>query len=196
MDEHQEKVVCPLCGAQNYVDPDVSEDLKDDYLESILAGVPFTRTYDIMDGRIAVEVSAQPESISGMKSRLYMAILSMADKFPEVRNYVPTLEAALDLDCQLVSLEVFDKAGNSLNKLNRTPAKNLEAINRLPWREAKTSEECLSLMEDAINIGSDVFPEYNLPKAVLRGVVGKHNVIVMKLIKACLDENFLSGTGR
>ena len=196
MDEETKKSICPLCGAENYEHPDLPEDLKDDYLESMLGEVPFTRTYDILGGRLAVTVSALSDEVTNLKAQLYVHVIKLAETTPDVKAYIPQVEQMSDLDCQVVSIKVVSSKGKDGIEFTHEPGSGIRSALALNW-DVKTAQEGSDLIHKVIDVITDnVFPGTTVPKQVLRGVVGKHNVLVGQLMQECLDINFLKGTGR
>lgn len=196
MANEEQKSICPLCGSNEYEYEPLSEDIKDDYLEAILGDVPFTRTYDIMDGRIAVTVAALSDYVTNLKARLYVKIIKLAETTPDVKAYIPQVEQLADLDCQVISIKVITSKNKDGMSVTRTPGEGVEKALELKW-DVATAEEGIELIHKVIDtLSNNIFPGMSIPRQVLRGVVGKHNMLVGRLIKECLDINFLKGTGR
>jgi hypothetical protein len=195
MDE-QNKTICPLCGAEGYVEPELTEEVKDAFLESMLGSVPFSRVYDIMGGRITVTVVSVSNEVAALKSKLYINMFKLADIIPDIKSYIPALEMELDIDCQVSAVSVLDPGSDKRVTFTRELCSGLKQVLAMSW-DAKTTDEGKKLIDDVIEtFNNNLFPNNNIPKALLRGSVGKHNIMETNLIRECLDENFLGGTGR
>ena len=196
MDEETKKGICPLCGSHEYEYAELSEDIKDDYLEAMLGEVPFTRTYDILGGRLAVTVSALSDYVTNLKAKLFVHIVKLAETTPDIKGYIPQVEQMSDLDCQVISIRVNSSKDKDGLELTHEPGIGIQAALGLNW-DVKTVQEGEDLIHKVIDVLTDsVFPGTTIPKPVLRGVVGKHNVLISRLMQECLDVNFLNGTGR
>lgn len=196
MDEQKEKSICPLCGATEYTRPELDEDIKDDYLESILGEVPFTRTYDLMDGKIEVTVSGLSDEATNLKAKLYVKVFKLAETTPDIKSYIPQLEQMTDLDCQLCGITVHTKKAEHPIEMTRELCSGVKAALELDWSVTNV-QQGFDLIHKVIDVVTNsVFPGTTISKPMLRGVVGKHNMLLADLIRECLDANFLSGTGR
>lgn len=196
MSSDQEKKICPLCGAHDYVEPELSDDIKDAFLESMLGDVPFTRTYDVMNGHISITVQALTEDIISKKAKLYINLFKLSETIPDIKSYIPSIELVTDIDCQICQVSITRQGDNNPVVLDRTPGSGLDAVLSKTW-DGKTAQEGQEYVDQILSIlNQSIFPENAIPQQLLRGVVGKHNILTANLIKACLDENFLAGTGR
>lgn len=192
----QEKGICPLCGAHEYVEPEVSDELKDAFLISMLGSEPFTRTYDILSGKVSITVKALTDEDNLKKSKLLVNIFKLADTTPDIKSYIPIIEQSVDTDLQVLDVSISTPNMSDPVFIQRTSGAGMDKVLQLNW-DVKTVSEGKQLIDKIIHtFDSEMFDGNNIPKQLLRGVVGKHNIITMNLIKACLDENFLSGTGR
>lgn len=193
--EETKKCTCPLCGSDQYVEPNLDEDVKDAFIEHMLGGVPFTRTYDEMGGRISVTASAIPDNVVRSKGKLMMKILRVAEYTPDIQLRLPVFEACVDTDCQIVSIAIKDKNGD-IKRTDRIAGKGLEILLSWDW-DKLTPEQASTKFDEAIEVlDNSLFPNLALPKSILRAAVGKHNTLLTKLMTECFDENFLRGTGR
>lgn len=191
MAEDNKKVTCPLCGSDQYVENDLDEDVKDAFLESMLGGVPFTRTYDIMGGKLAVTVKAMDDESNRIRARLYIKIATAAEKFADLKAYIPLLESAMDVDSQITKVVING------TEISRDTDSGTLAVSDMPWDIQTDDTDWHMFVEDAMKMFEDcAFGKVKVPAAILRGVVAKHNILIGRLVKACLDENFLGGTGR
>lgn len=195
MAEEREKSICPLCGSDMYEEKPLDEGVKDAFLESMLGDVPFTRTYDIMGGKLAVEVSSLSDEDNRLRADMYINIFKLIETTPDIKSFVPLLEAAMDLDSQVCSVSLV-KSDGSIVDIKRERNSGIRKVLELRWEGADV-KECRGVIDSALDIFSScLFPGKSIPESVLRGVVGRHNLLVSRLIRECLDENFLTGTGR
>lgn len=189
------KVTCPLCGSSEYIEKDLSEEVKDAFLESILGNVAFTRTYDAMAGRLSVSVCATTDYSNALKAKLVVKIANAADSCPDIKAYMPLLETAMDLDSQVASVTVTTSDGNQVTT-ERSLNKGMEVVLGMPW-ESISPDTCSDFMVEVMEtFNGTLFNTINVPNPILKGTVAKHNSVVSRLVSACLDANFLSGTGR
>ena len=195
MAEEQVKVTCPLCGSNEYIEKNLSEEVKDAFLESILGNTPFTRTYDAMAGKLSVRVCATTDYANALKAKLVVKIANVAESCPDIRAYMPLLETAMDLDSQVLSVTITTGDEEPVTT-NRTPNRGMENVLALDWDSIRpdTCSDFMVFVMEAFN--SNLFQNINVPSPILKGSVAKHNSVVSRLVSACLDANFLSGTGR
>lgn len=195
MEDKQVKTVCPLCGSSEYIEQDLDDEVKDAFLESILGCAPFTRTYDVMDGKMAITVAAMTDEANNIRSRFVVKVANAADKCPDLKAYMPLLDSALDTDGQIVSVEVTTK-DHGIVQHDRRLNKGTEEATKLDW-DSVTNDNCSEFIAQVLGVfENNMFNGIKVPSMILRGAVGKHNTVISRLVKACLDENFLSGTGR
>lgn len=193
--EETKKCKCPMCGSDQYVEPNLDEAIKDDFVEHVLAGIPFTRIYDEMGGRISVTVTTLPDDVVRTKGKIMIKLLRISDYTPEIQDRMPILEACMDTDCQIVAIDIKGKNGEVTHK-ERTPAAGLMEISKWDW-DKLTPEQAVDKFDEAIEVlDNSLFPDMAMPKSILRAAVGKHNNVLVKLMTECFDENFLKGTGR
>ena len=191
MADETKKCTCPLCGSDQYVESKLDEEVQDAFLESMLGGVPFTRTYDVMGGKLSITVQATDDEANRKKARLYLAMADASEKHPDLKAYIPLLESAIDADSQISKVVINGK------EFSRTTCSGILAISDMPWGDQDESTDWHAFVEDALLcLDSNMFGGAKVPLAILRGAVAKHNILIGKLIKECLDENFLVGTGR
>ena len=193
--EETKKCTCPLCGSDQYVESKLDEDVKDAFVEHMLAGIPFRRIYDEMGGRISVTVTAIPDDVVRSKGRLMTKLLMISEYTPDIQIRMPVLEACIDTDCQIVAIDIRDKDGKVVHN-DRKPGQGLEQILKWDW-DKLTPEQALTKFEEAIEVlDNSLFTSLVFPKSILRAAVGKHNTLLTKIMTDCFDENFLRGTGR
>lgn len=193
--EETKKCTCPMCGSDQYVEPNLDEEVKDAFVEHMLAGVPFTRLYDEMGGRISVKVVSLSDDIVRKKSKVILNLMRVAEYTPDVQARMPILEACVDTDCQISAISIKDRDGNVAEN-SRNPGSGLDVISSWEWHKL-TPEQVVAKFDEAIEVlDKALFPELALPKSILRAAVGKHNTLVTKIMTECFDENFLRGTGR
>lgn len=189
------KTVCPLCGSDEYIENKLDEDVKDAFLESILAESSFTRTYDILGGRLAVTVKALSDDDNRLRSSLLITIFDATEKCPELKAYIPLIESALDIDSQVTQVTI-SKSDGSTKTVKRDTNSGLKKVLGMKWNKVDDAK-CKEFVDSVLETFDDnVFSGCKVPSTLLRGAVGKHNTVIGRLLKECLDENFISGTGR
>lgn len=190
-DSEDKKSICPLCGSDQYVEADLDEEIKDAFLESMLGCVPFCRTYDVMDGKLSLSIQASDEDCNRKKSRLYIKMAEVSEVCPDFKAYVPLIESYMDVDSQVIAVTINGK------EFKRTPCSGIVEASNLEWVNANSSIDFNALADRVLKVfESNMFDGTKVPIAILKGAVVKHNVLLGRLIKECLDENFLAGTGR
>lgn len=190
MDESK-KCTCPLCGSDQYVESALDDEVQDAFLESILGGVPFSRTYDIMHNKVSITVQAADDYVNRKKAKLYLNIATAAEQFADLKAYVPLIEAYMDVDSQVTTAVING------TELSREVCLGIDAVSKMPWDIQDSTTDWHSFVEDVLRTFEEcMFGKAKVPMAILRGVVAKHNLLISRLVKECLDENFLGGTGR
>lgn len=193
--EEVKKITCPLCGSKEYVEAKLDENVKDAFLEAILGDVPFTRIYDVLGGKISITVAALCDEDNRIRSSFYIKLFDATEKCPDLKAYVPLIESALDIDSQVTKVVITLSNGDQ-RTVSRSPNSGIMHVMNMDWGSV-TNENCKELVDDALRVFEDnMFPGCAIPSAILRGAVGKHNTVLSRLLKECLDENFISGTGR
>lgn len=192
------KSLCPMCGAEGFVEAPLDEEIKDAFLESMLACMDFTRTYDALGGRMEITVKALSDEDNRLRSQMYINVMKIAETTPDIKAYMPLIEAAMDIDSQIVGVKLH-KADGTVSCATRQPNSGLmEALNNINWdRPAPTVDEYKGLLNTVLCVfENNVFKDKAIPSGILRASVGKHNSIISRLMRECLDVNFLEGTGR
>ena len=192
--EEQAKTKCPLCGSDAYIEKPLDENVKDAFLESILGDVPFIRTYDVMGGRIAITVKALSDEDNRVRSSFFIKLFDATEKCAELKAYIPLIESALDIDGQI--LEAVITVGGTSKKVTRNPSEGLRAAINMDW-ENINNDNCKEFVDAALEVFSNtMFAGCNIPTPILRSVVVKHNTLLGRLMRECIDKNFIEGTGR
>lgn len=188
------KTKCPLCGADSYVESPLDENIKDAFLESILGDSPFIRTYDVMGGKIAVTVKALSDEDNRLRASFFIRLFDATDKCPDLKAYIPLIESALDIDGQVMQAVVTTANGKTV--VDRDINAGLIAVNSMDF-DSITNDGCKEFVDTILDtFNKSMFKGCAIPSPILRGVVAKHNTILNRLIKECLDKNFIEGTGR
>lgn len=192
--EEPVKTKCPLCGSNEYVESPLDEDIKDAFLESILGDSPFVRTYDVMGGKIAIKVTAISDEDNRLRASFFIKLFDATEKCPELKAYIPLIESALDVDGQIVEAAVTTNSGTTV--VTREVNAGLKLVNDMDWGSI-TNDGCKEFVDEVLNIFNvSMFHKCTIPSPILRGVVTKHNTILNRLIRECMDKNFIEGTGR
>lgn len=194
MDESK-KITCPLCGSKEYIENPLDEDVKDAFLESILGESKFTRTYDVLGGRISITVAALDDEDNSLKSAFYVTMFDAADRCPDFKAYIPLIEASMDIDSQVIKVVITKSDGEAVEAVREVNT-GLKAASALDWASI-SNDNCKDFVDSVMKAFRDnIFEGCVVPSTILRGAVGKHNTVLGRLLKACLDENFIAGTGR
>jgi hypothetical protein len=189
------KTTCPMCGSDNYVDPGLTDEIKDAFIEHMLGDIPFQRIYDEMGGRIAVTVTSLSDSCARDKAKLMVQLMSAAEYSADIKARMPILESAIDVDSQVASVAIKTKDGK-VTKIDRRPGNGTDIIRKWDWDKMNAEELSCRFDEALAVLDEELFPGTTIPKSLLRAAVGKHNVLLTKIMTECFDENFLRGTGR
>lgn len=191
----KDTIKCPLCGSDHYVEPELDDAVKEAFIESILGGVEFSRAYDELGGRITVIVSSIPDAVNRDKLKIVSKLIRASEITPEIRDMIPIIEASLDTDCQVLAVEIVDKQGSRIRK-DRRAGEGIRECLSLDWSKLNTKDYQEVIDEMLNTLEAVTFDGIHVPIPILRGAVGKHNILMNKVMTACFDSNFIAGTGR
>ena len=195
MSDETKTVKCPLCGHDGYQEPELDEDIKESFIESILGNVAFSRIYDELGGRISIRVASLTDEINRNKLKVMTNVVRAAELSPDLRSGIPMFEAAMDTDGQVLEVSIMDKSGN-VTRRQRVPGEGIKRVLDMDWSKATTAE-AKNLFDEAMGIlEGSMFTDVFVPMPLLRGAVGKHNLLMNNVLTACFDKNFITGTGR
>lgn len=189
------KALCPCCGQPTLMKPvKVDGKIVDDYLASILTGVPFSHTFPMFDGRLKVTlaVSDREESI-----RLYSLILMMEPYIgasATVKDFIGLVNMYFRI--KQISVRSGDKEGKVY-----FPAKHiLEACDELSqkWEnadlhdETKKAEFLADIKQKYLAVSSpDTIS--STPPVILNKLLSDFGALEKIMLEAGFDENFWKG---
>ena len=191
MAEETKKCTCPLCGSDQYVESKLDDEVQDAFLESMLGGVPFTRTYDVMHGKLSITVQASDEEVNRKKAKLYIVMGTASEYSEDLKAYMPLIESYMDVDSQVSAVTINGA------EYKRTPCSGILKVVDMGWGNKDNDTDWHAFVDNVLKeFEHCMFGDVKVPIAIMKGAVAKHNILIGKLIKECLDENFLGGTGR
>lgn len=185
---------CPLCGSDNYTPDPLPETLKEEFVMSMLAETPFSRTYALMDNKIMIRVSGMTDKELRMKARVMIKIEKLVLKFPDAASYKPFLIQYVDAALQVKEVTIKPAASSACSTEVKGKDR-VKAVLALDWDSVTdtTVEDFLDTLFDTLS--EDLIPGQSVPSALLRAAVQKHNILVARLVEECIDVNFIGGIG-
>ena len=191
------EVICPLCGKPGYEHPDVPEQVKEEFLIAMLANTPFTRTYDIMDGKIRTTVKAMSEKDKRSKVKLMIKVSMLCEPYQELYTYRQIISNYIDMVCQIKAVSIKSSSSGQGYPFDIDGGAKLKELLEKDWKTAGTDfNTAEAFLTDIVGELTDTITDVcGVPIQLLMACVTKHNDIIGRLISACLDKNFIVGIG-
>lgn len=204
------KMKCPCCGEMTLNrPPDIKSAVLDEYMASIISGVPFAHTYTIYS-TVDITVSV----LSKQQSRTMYVTLQMLDKLikshniadPKLLASLSELYGCLQLYSAIPMIRTYkDKRLQKEFTPSQIVFESCDKLLKLQHAIEVYFDPEVAVLEDADNI--DVLEALNaiyadccneeelssLPDVMLRAIVRTHNDIYNILMETGFDANFWKG---
>lgn len=194
MPDEKENAVCPCCGKKTLKRPvKVDGKIVDDYLASIMTGVPFSHTFNMFDGRLKITCGLSDRDTGLMFWRFIHFIEPHAGDTPAVQDFLGLINSY----CAVKRIEVTG-SGNT-NKMY-TPSEILAAACRKfldEWELVTLTDETKKEFLQAV---SDLYAKLkttdvisSVPPTILKRVNDDFRALETIMLQAGFDENFWKG---
>ena len=194
------KMKCPCCGELTITQPlDVKGVTLDEFMSSIIAGVPYTHTYKMFSGTVEITVEVVSKQLANMRTAAIKLLEGYVAKM-EASGEAQAAAAAAPIR-ELISVMhlYFGVKTITMYKNDRvvkqyTPA---DLMQEAAAMITKTSMESQDAFESAVAkylekcVSTDTISA--LPTEAIRTVVVTHADIYTLLLTAGFDENFWEG---
>jgi len=191
-----EMAVCPCCGQQTLKKPvKVDGKIVDDYLASIMTGVPFSHTFSLFDGRLLI-TTAMADRDNGLK--LYKFIF-LVEPFSQESTSVQDLLGLVNTYCTIKQIEIVGP-DDRINKLYYPAERIYAACGKLleEWDHVNLNDE--EKKKEFLEAVGKVYDELkptevisSTPPKVLTRIVNDFRALETIMLEAGFDENFWKG---
>lgn len=192
--EKQEMAICPCCGKPTIKKPiKIDSKIVDDYMASIITGVPFSHTFEMFDGKLAITVGAVPRETSIILYRFGFLV----EPFASTDTQVADLLGMVNAYCGIQKIVVESSKGN---KIYMPGTHIIEACKRLV--ESWTGKDLTNAETKAAFI-QDIQQSYlqlsandvvsSTPPVVITRVINDFRALESIMLEAGFDENFWKG---
>lgn len=195
-DEEKSKMVkCPCCGQETLKHPVKCDSaIVDDYLASILTGVPFKHTFHLFDGKLRITVSASDRE-EAMK--LYRFVFMTESSNISSNNSVRDLLGIVNAYCSIQEIYVQAKE----DAKTYFPAQHIVKIcgalaDKWEDEDLTTDENKTAFLDDLQKAYTSLSkPEIlsSTPPMIITRVANDFRGIETILLEAGFDENFWQG---
>lgn len=195
--EKQEKpdmAICPCCGKPTVKKPiKVDSKIVDDYMASIITGVPFNHTFEMFDGKLALTVGAVPRDTSILLYRFGFLVEPFAITDTPVADLLGLVNAYHGIQKIVVNSSKGDKIYMPGTHIIEACKKLVEAWSGKDLTNAETKAEFIQAVQQLyIQLAStDVVSA--TPPAVITRVVNDFRALETIMLEAGFDENFWKG---
>ena len=203
-EEQNEKFVkCPCCGELTLRRPlDIKSSILDEYMASIISGVPFQHTYTLhnsLDVTATVLVKAEKTKIFNALQLLITVSKTIGEADPTNRTKIDELAATIELYCYIA--EIKARKDNQI-VASFQPASKIsdvcDAINDMQPLVLlyATSGEDKGVIADLVSLYDNDCSEKLLsavPDVMLKAIVRTHTDLYNILMSESFDSNFWKG---
>lgn len=194
MPEEEENAVCPCCGEKTLKRPvKVDGKIVDDYLASIMTGVPFSHTFNMFDGRLKITCGLSDRDTGLMFWRFIHFIEPHVGDAPIVQDLLGLINSY----CAVKRIEVTG-SGN-MNKMYTPSGILAEACRKFldEWELVTLTDETKKEFLQAV---SDLYAKLkptdvisSVPPTILIRVNNDFRALETIMLQAGFDENFWKG---
>lgn len=195
-DQTEQKITmkCPCCRQEVSIEEfqtPVLED-QDNFLMSMLGGVPYERTYKYLRGHIGITVKAITPELSYRHVTISSALVRNFDKIPGIYSQVLMLTALLEQLFMVKSIDITTVDGNGNTHMDiEIP---YELLDEIEYYQSKGPvEDDKFLKRICKELTGKLTKGLALPMNLLSESVTRHKLVVDKLIASCYDEGFYQG---
>lgn len=194
MPDEKENAVCPCCGEKTLKRPvKVDGKIVDDYLASIMTGIPFSHTFNMFDGRLKITCGLSDRDTGLM----FWRFIHFIEPHVGDATTVQDLLGLINSYCAVKRIEVTG-SGNT-NKMY-TPSEILAAACRKfldEWELVTLTDETKKEFLQAV---SDLYARLkptdvisSVPPTILKRVNDDFRALETIMLQAGFDENFWKG---
>lgn len=193
-EKNQDMAICPCCGERTLKRPvKVDGKIIDDYLASIMTGVPFSHTFNMFDGRLKITCGLADRDTGVM----FWRFIHFMEPHASDTAIVKDLLGLINTYCAVKRIEVTG-SGN-MSKLY-TPCEILAAACQKfldEWELVTLTDET---KKDFLKAVSDLYDQLkptdvisSVPPTVLNRVNNDFRALESIMLQAGFDENFWKG---
>lgn len=193
--EEPKMATCPCCGQETIKRPvKVDGKIIDDYLASIMTGVPFSHTFPMFDGRLKITVSVADKQEGLVLYRFVFMTEPFAQESSTVRDFL----GLVNTYCSIRKIIVTKGEDQNVYM----PAEHVIAACRKivdVWekedlaKEEKKKAEFLQALQTAYNELIVPAVVSSTPMLILNRILTDFRTIESLLLEAGFDENFWKG---
>jgi len=190
-----ENALCPCCGQPTLKKPvKVDGKIVDEYLASIMTGVPFSHTFRLFDGKLKITTTMADRD----EGRSLWKFLQLVEPFSRTSAQVADLLGLVNTYCSIKKIEV---TGKDKKARIYTPAKAVTdaCIDFLEtWQNKDLGEEATKnkFFDGVLDMYNKLKPTDVLsstPPVVLTRVINDFRALEAIMLEAGFDENFWKG---
>lgn len=191
----EDMALCPCCGKPTIKKPiKVDSKIVDDYMASIITGVPFNHTFEMFDGKLRITVSSADRE----EGRVLYSFVFLVEPYSAEYSVLRDLLGVINAYCNITKITVSsmsngDKIYFPAKHIVDTCKKLVEKWDGLDITEKGKKEE---LIEDAKNIYQAMISQDVLsstPPMIIQRVSNDFRALETIMMEAGFDENFWKG---
>ncbi len=175
--------VCPRCGAKSEVKANLAQSDVTEFVESVLAGTPYTKDYPLYNGAITLTISA-------MRSEDLTLFSLLTSKLAELEK-TDSLGAMACMDKLRVLLQI--------KSITKSITKRNEPKNLLDLQQdhSKDLKELINSGVNAVEALNTVYTKTykEFPLSMLSGTVVVFSMLYNRLLNQGFDSNFWNSAG-
>lgn len=199
-EEKQEKkepemAACPCCGQPTLKKPvKVDGKIVDDYLSSIMTGVPFNHMFSMFEGKLRITVSVANREEGRKLYRFVMLVEPFAKDYSSIQD----LLGLVNTYCSISKIEVKDKNKDShiYYPSQHVTEKCSELLDKWDFKNLHQNENMDAFLEDVKQIYKELSNTEILsstPPSILTHVINDFRALETIMLEAGFDENFWKG---
>lgn len=197
----QKYILCPCCRKSQIPKPvEIDSPIMDHYMSCIMTGVPFSHTYELYGGKLAITATmlAHEESLdlSIATSTLELCKAKMGGEMDETLS---ELIGMLNVYAQIDTISSHDKTKLNMKSLYNPKKVVFDICKDLNEKRYKiiqndmTTDDIKKMIENAFALCKNTSTMSALPAAILSTVQRTHDTLYSILVEAGFDPNFWKG---
>ena len=202
-DKNEKFVKCPCCGELTLQRPlDIKSAVLDEYMASIISGVPFQHTYTLhnsLDVTATVLSKAEKTKIYNTLQLLDTVSKTLGEKDPTNRTKIDELSVTIQLYCYIA--EIRTRKDKQMIGSFSPAAKISELCDKINALQAQiilyaTSGEATDIVTELVSLYDTDCSDKILsavPDVMLRAIVRTHTDLYNILMSESFDSNFWKG---
>lgn len=190
--------ICPCCGKATLPSPaKPNEQLMDHWLACIVTGTPFTHTYNVYDGKLAITVSQLTPDMAKIVNNIE-TIINIAQKKPDANTITSELSSIISTAKTVITImdiEMTTKNNHKLYHPNEVVTNVSDILTKIKY-DLSINDSIEPYKETLLNCYKTITSKdliSGVPAQIIFSVLQTHNNLSTILMDSGFDSNFWKG---